>query len=286
MILEPWKSADEVDRRLAALNDPELAELIRTANRELFNEPPDAPPVPFWKTRIGLLTLAGLCALAAGYSAQSHAPRPLVGIAPRHAAHIALPVKPKRHIAQVQHHAAPVRHVTPALAPAVAPSEQVIRRLRAQLAQERAIAAQERASALQAQAAASAQAHAHAVAQARAQAQAQAQELAQAKTQAVAQARAEEVARQQAEALTRAQSQAVPVTTQERPVSTDMSIKPGDNPPPSAPSISVYSRPGNPVPGPVIDPNCTPNRGTIFTHALDHVRVGGTNAGALLRLIH
>lgn len=284
MILEPWKSADEIDRRLAALNDPELAELIRAANRNLFNEPADAPAPPFWKTRIGLLTLAGLCALAAGYSTTAHTPRPLAGTAPRHAARVVPAAKPNHQAVAVPHRAvAPVRHATPVLAPAVAPSEHVIRKLRAQMVHERAVAEQAQAEAAYARH----QAHAQALAQAQAQAQVQAkaEALAQAKAEALAQARAEEVARQQAQALTRAQSEAVQNT---QATSTETSIKPGDIPPPSSPHMSVYPIPNGvpPVPGPVIDPNCTPNRGTIFMRAVDHVRVGGTNVGGLLRLIH
>jgi DNA polymerase III gamma/tau subunit len=294
MIIEPRKSADEIDRRLSALDDPEFAEVIRAANRDIFHIP--EPPAPYWKTRIGLMTLAGLFALAAGYSSYANAPRPIPGIAPHRVARAhPVPTPVKHRSAPVTPHAAPARH---AVAAAVAPSEATIRKIRAQLAQERAVAAQARSEALYAQhqaqvamqerAEARAKAHAQAVAQAHAQAVAQAQVQAQARAEALAQARAEALAQARAQAQAKAQAELVPQSNEDRPApSSGMSIKPGQAPPPSSPVISTYPVPNAipPMPGPM-DKNCTPSRGGIFIHALNNVGVGGTSVGGLLRLIH
>ena len=45
MILEPWKSAEEIDKRLAALNDPELAELLRRSNPTLLGGESETPEI-------------------------------------------------------------------------------------------------------------------------------------------------------------------------------------------------------------------------------------------------
>lgn len=42
MILEPRKSAEEIDRRLAALTDSELAEVLRSVSREFAGGEPES----------------------------------------------------------------------------------------------------------------------------------------------------------------------------------------------------------------------------------------------------
>jgi hypothetical protein len=295
MILHPWNSAEEIDRRLSALNDPELAELLKTLNRDFTNDPESyvSESAPYWKKRIAFIALAGLLATSAGYSyfaATSHQParakhQAAVVVPPRHH-----PKPAVRHAAQ-KHHAAPVavvRHRT-AVAPPVytpvvtAPDEAQIRQARAQLLHERALAAQARADAARAHH----QAQIAMQAKAQAQAQARAEALAQAKAEAVAQARAEALARAQAQAQAQAQQQADAQWEEQRlQMAKDAQVKQG--PPPPSGGMSTYPRPSAPapVPGPVLDPNCTPHRGSLFVRAMDNVRLGDTSVGAVLRLIH
>ena len=293
MILQPWDSAEEIDRRLSALNDPELAELLKALNRDLNGNPESyvSESAPYWKKRIAFVALAGLLAMSAGYSyfaATSHQPT--------RAKHQAAVVVPPRHHPKpvvrrvaVKHHATPVAVVhhraavaVPVYAPAVtAPDEAQIRQARAQLLHERALAAQAEADA------ARARHQAQLAMQAQAQAQAHAQALAQAKAEAVAQARTEALARAQAQAQAQAQADAQ-WEEQQLQNARDAQIKPGDIPPPASGHMSTYPQPGAsaPVPGPVLDPNCTPHRGSMFVRAMDGVRLGGTSVGAVLRIIH
>jgi hypothetical protein len=121
--------------------------------------------------------------------------------------------------------------------------------------------------------------------QAQAQARAQAAAVAQARAEALAQARAEALARSQAQAQAQAQADAR-WEEQRLQMAKDTQVKQG--PPPASGGISTYPRPSAPapVPGPVIDPNCTPHRGSLFGAVLRNVRIGDTNAGAVLQLIH
>ncbi len=297
MILEPSKSAQEIDRRLSTLNDPELIELLRAGNAGLLGIEDDdsytSPSAPYWKRRVGLITLVGLLTMSAGYgyavsvshtSARPKTHAALVVPARHHPKHAAVHHAAPTHHAVVAHHAAVApTHAAPA--PAVvhpitlaAPNEALIREARAQLLHERALAAQARAEtalaqheakvAMQARAAAKAQALAEALAQARAEARAQALARAQAQAQSVTQ---EELAQQQQQLLDNA---------------SDPQIKPGAAPPASTGRVSTNPNAGPlPMPGPN-DPNCTPHRGSLFGAVLDHVRVGGTNVGGLLRIIH
>lgn len=296
MILEPWKSPEEINRRLRAINDPELAELLRSANREFLGgetESYASPCAPYWKKRVGLIALAGLLAMAAGYAgsistSHEHArTKPVAAIAPaRHrVGHAALPAaRPAHHAVAAAHHRSIIAAAPAAIAPG--PSEALIRQARAQLLHERAVAAEARAQTARAEH----QARIALQAQAEARAQAQAEALAQARAEAVAQAHAEALAQAQAEGLARAQAESAAADRAQEQLlqnASDPGIKPGDGPPPAtgrigpAPSANVPL----PAPGPV-DPNCTPHRGAFLTTVLDHVRVGGTNAGALLRIIH
>jgi hypothetical protein len=296
MILEPWKSAEEIDRRLAALNDPELAELLRNANRQLLGDDEaqsyTSPSAPYWKKRIAFIALAGLFAISAGFSASvatrhpAQAPKALAKPQPM----LALPVVAHHRTARPaaaahpapKHAAAPVHH---AIAAAAAPDEALVRRMRAQMLHDQAVAAQ---AELQARAEA---ARAHHEAQLAAQAQAQAnakalhdaiaQARAQARAEAIAQARADALAREQAQQLEQAQQQALLDNAR------DPNTKPGYGVPPGAGHMNTNPMPNAPAPAPgPIDPNCTPHRGSLFASALDHVRLGPTNAGAVLRLIH
>lgn len=290
MILEPSKTAEEIDRRLCAINDPELAALLRSLNRGP-DDPEDytSTSAPYWKRRIGFLALAGLLAMSVsfGYTnavSRSHATTrakartvPAVAVRRHHKAAIhRIAVK---HRAPVAHHVAAGMPV-PAIAPA--PNEALIRHARAQLLHERAMAAQAQADA------ARARYEAKLAMQARAQAQEQAlrEALAQARAEALAVARAQALQREQAEALEQRQQE------QLQQAQRDPQIKPGDTPPADSGRISTYPRPGAPVPMPgPIDPNCTPHRGSLFgavitSAVLSHVRVGGTNAGALLQFVH
>lgn len=297
MILEPWKSREEIDRRLSALTDPELAELLRAAGRELLEDESEtytAPSAPHWKKRVAYLALAGLIAMSAGYAATSRehqgaAVKPPVPAAlPHRTASHAVP--PVRHVAK--HHVAPVHHAIavykrvafpPVHTVSAAPSEAAVRRAQAQVLHERAIAQQAQADVQRA--------HHQAQLAMQAQAQANQQALEAALARANAQARADALAKAQADALARQQSEAEYAAQQEQALqnATDPGIKPGEAAPPSGGGrMSTYPSPNNPapMPGPVLDPSCTPHRGSFFTSALNHVRVGGTSVGGLLRLIH
>ena len=297
MILEPSKTAEEIDRRLSALTDPELAKVLQTLNRELAGED-DAdsyvsPSAPYWKRRIGLLALAGLLALSVGYgytgaSRSSHAnvrPKAAAALpapAPRHRT-VATRRNKAKHTAAVTHLPAVLRHAPAPVVVAPAPNEALIRQARAQLLHQRVLAEQARAQA------ALAQHQAQVAIQERATAQHQALEeaLAQARAEALAQARAEALARAQAEsaASERAQEWAVQNAS-------GSGTKPGSPMPPGTGHMATYPNPNAPPPGPgPMDPNCTPHRGSLFQTALtgvvlNHVRVGGTSVGNLLQLVH
>lgn len=282
MILEPWKSAEEIDRRLAALNDPELADLLRKANRELFDDPKE----PYWNKRIAFVALAGLFAMSAGFSAFLATPRERAHATPNPRAIAASPkhhraARPVHRVAPVprvaaRHYAPPVVHpvtVAPAPAPAApAPSEAAVRRARAVLLHERALLAQQQAQARAevARAEANAQELRGAIAQARAQARAEA--IAQARAMAAAQAEDEQLQQEQQALLNNAR---------------DPNTKPGYGSPPGTGRMDTIPRPSAPIPIPgPIDPNCTPHRASLFNSALDHVRIGGTSVGTVLNLIH
>lgn len=287
MILEPWKSAEEIDKRLAALNDPELAELLRRENPSLLRtraeEPELEPPTRVRKKHLTFMALAGLLAMAAGYASA------FIGLhqAQTKALPIAIPVQTQRHVVRAVHvrtvrrAPVPIRHAAAAVAVPVAPvqhidtSSALIAQARAQIAHERALAQQaERHAAL-------AQHNAQVAMQA--QERAQAQFLAQAQARAQTQARAEAA---QAEAQARLNSEAY-ARQQEQTVQNeqDPSIKPGDTPPTGG-TGSTYPTGAQPVPMPgPVDTNCTPSHGSIFRSMLSHVRVGGTNVGNLLRMV-
>ncbi|HLI96927.1 MAG TPA: hypothetical protein VKT72_12695 [Candidatus Baltobacteraceae bacterium] len=273
MILEPSKSAEEIERRLSAIRDPELAELLKSFKREpspsdapSYTEPDDysSPYAPYWKRRIGFIALAGLLAMSVGYGYNSATSHPGSQTKPLRAAAL-VPPRAHRKVAvrhsvapatSVQHHAA----VVPARAPAPAPDEAMIRQVRAQLVHQRTLAVQAQADA--------ARAHYQAklAMQARAQAQERALEsaLAQARAEALAAARAEALSREQAESALQRQQEQAEVNAQ------DPQIKPGDEPPASTGRVSTYPNPSNPapMPGPVMDPNCTPHRGSLFQNIL------------------
>ncbi|MGZ3506012.1 MAG: hypothetical protein ACXWNJ_17300 [Vulcanimicrobiaceae bacterium] len=308
MILEPWKSAEEIDRRLSALNDPELAELLRAANRGLLgndSESYTSQDAPYWKRRIGFIALAGLLAMSAGYASTLLSSHPSEGAKP-HAA-LTVPARPhfkvavhhavlKRHVVGVAHprtlvapvpvapvHVAPVRVAPVHPVSVAATNEALIRQARAQLLHERALAAQARAETARAQHEAKFAMQQQAAAQAWAQAE------------ALAQARAEAQARAQAEALARAQAEnaeAQRAQDQAAQNASDRDIKTPDTPPINIgrmpyPSTGVPV-PSTGVPGPLPVPiggNCTPHRGGLFGAVLDHVRVGGTSVGGLLRVV-
>lgn len=294
MILEPRKSAEEIDRRLAALTDSELADLLRNVSRDFHDDEPEvyAPAsAPYWKKRIALVALAGLMAMSAGFSAAVSPVRERPQAPPKHIPAIAAarhhraqrpPVR-QRTAAVTQHRAAV--HVAAAIAPA-AQSEALVRRARAEMLHEQVLAAQAQAEA-RAQAAA---AHREAQLAMQARAEANAQALKEALAQARAQARAEAIAQARAQALANAQAQQLEAAQQQALLenATDANIKPGAGVPPTTGHMGTIPNPNNPVPapGPVLDPNCTPHRGAFFNSLLDHVRVGGTNVGAVLRLIH
>ncbi len=275
MILEPSKSAEEIERRLSTIRDPELAELLKSFKREPSPsdapndiEPDDyvSPSAPYWKRRIGLIALAGLLAMSVGYGYNSATSTSRAGghVKPLPAAAV-VPPRPHRKIAvrpiaaprsAVQHHAA----VVPARVPAPAPDEAMIRQVRAQFVHQRALTEQAQADA--------ARAHHQAklAMQARAEAQERALEaaLGQARAEALAAARAEALAREQAESALQQQQEQAEANAQ------DPQIKPGDAPPASTGRISTYPNPSNPapMPGPVLDPNCTPHRGSLFQNVL------------------
>lgn len=279
MIIEPGKSADEIERRLSALNDPELIELLKTVNRGLLGTEADSesytsPAAPYWKKRIAAIALAGLVAMSAGagYAVSQSGARHSVQPKPRAAAAVVRPRRNHRVVAVHHHAAAPQRAAAlavpaaPVVAPvrvaAPAPNEALVRRARAELLHERALVAQEKME-LRAQAAAAAWAQAEAVARARAQAQAEAQ------AEATARRTQEEQAAQNADTARDQQTQ--DAVTQ----------------PPDTGRIATNPSAGYPLPlpGPV-DTNCTPSRGGLFGAVIGHIRVGGTTVGGLLRLIH
>src|SRR6185437_4214781 len=204
MILEPRKSAEDIDRRLNALTDAELAELLASLNREFHDNEPESyssPSAPYWKKRIALVALAGLMALTAGFSAAvstvrdrpAAPPKRIPPVALRHHHASSLPVRRKIAMQVPAHRAAAPLHA----AIAVAPSEALVRRARAALLHEQVLAAQAQAEA-RAQAA---QAHRQAQLAMQARAQANAQALNEALAKARAQARAEAIAQARAQAL-------------------------------------------------------------------------------------
>lgn len=268
MILEPKRSAEEIEQRLSALNDPELAELLEDLKRGLRGDESEsytAESAPYWRRRIGVIALAGLFALSAGFASVFTATHSSVRAKPRTAA--ALPA--------ARHHKTATRgriaakhtivHVTPArvapaihFAPVVAPHEALVRQVRAQAphVQHRVTTAMQASMARE-------WAQAEALAQARAEARAE----------AVESARAEDAAAQQ-----RAHDQAVDQAN-------GSVVRPSDSPPSTNGGITTYPNGAPlPLPGPV-DTNCTPHRGSLFGTMLDHVRVGGVNVGGLLRLV-
>jgi hypothetical protein len=299
MILEPSKTAEEIDRRLSALTDPELAQLLQAAGRSLQDNDPDSYTslsAPYWKRRIGLVALAGLLALSIGYGYNGALAPSHQSARPKAQRALASPVRRHRKVALhhnvAKHQAARIVPAEPRTKPAPvapivvapAPNEALIRQMRAQLLHQRTL--QEKAQAD----AARAQHQAKVAMQARAQAQEQAlhEALAQARAEALAQARAEALARAQAESADAARAQEWAVQN-----ASGEGTKPGAPMPPANGHLSTYPNPNTPpAPGPgPIDPNCTPHRGSLFTTmltgaVLSHVRVGGTNAGELLRLVH
>jgi len=301
MIIEPRKSAEEIDRRLSALTDPELSEMLKDLNQGLLGHDLDSytsPYAPYWKRRIGLLALAGLFAMSVGFGAVAFQPQPHSHPQAKAATHPAVVPPPRTHKVAVRHKAVkriapPLVYHAPVIGPAVVPDEAAIRQARAQLLHERTMATQAEARvaqaqhqaklALQAQAAAQARAHAQAVAQAQAEAIAQqrARALSQAQAQAQAQdpqARADALAREAAEQdWVRAHTSG--------PGTKSVDVPPGDN---GRLSTGPSPRVPLPMPGPV-DPNCTPHRGSLFTSlvttaVLSHVKVGGTNLNAYVQL--
>lgn len=296
MILEPSKTAEEIDRRLSALTDPDFAKVLETLNRELAGEGDHesytSPSAPYWKRRIGLVALAGLLALSVGYGYTGAQKHPRVKVAPKVPAALSVPVRHARkvvthqriarHVAPVTHSAAVVNHAAPVVV-APAPNEASIRQARAQLLHERAIAQQAQADA------ARAQHRAQVAMQERAAAQHQALE------EALAQARAEALAQARANALRTQAESAAAERNQEWAVqnASGSGTKPGNPMPPSTDRMGTYPSPMAQPPGPgPMDPNCTPHRGSLFRTALTsavlgHVRLGGTNVGNLVeQLVH
>jgi hypothetical protein len=288
MILGP----EEIERRLDAVNDPELAELLESVRRSFSGEEPDtysSPSAPYWNKRIGFLVLAGLFALSAGFSATLSRPHANAQLKPQ----AAVPAMAIRQVKPIAHRvskhraitAAPHRSVAAAAAaPAIAVAapavdETMIRQARAQLLHERDVAMRARAQA------------AYAQQQARVALQQRADAQAWAKAEALAQARAEAQAKAQAEALAAQREQDAIYQDQALQNASDANIKPGEASPPST-TGRIPAYPGGtapqpmPVPGPVDPTNCTPHRANFFRSALDQVRVGPTTAGAILDLIH
>jgi hypothetical protein len=303
MILEPSKSPEEIERRLSALNDPEFAEYLRAANPGLLGNEPNSytsPAAPYWKRRIGFVVIAGLFAMSAGYgyvgvSNNSHPnarakPHAAAIAPPRRHAKVAVRRNTVKHQTAVAVHprsvVVPAHRISTPAVTAPSPNEALIRQARAQLLHERALAAQARADAARAQH----QAKLAMQAQAQAQARANAVALSQALAEARAQARAQALARAQAQAEQEAQAQREQDWVVQN--ASGSGTKPGVGPPPDSHRISTYPDANVPLPGPgPIDPNCTPHRGSLFGAALtsavlSHVRVGGTNAGAILRMVH
>jgi hypothetical protein len=257
MILEPRKTAQEIDERLSALNDPGLAELLVDLNRGFSSQEPanegtesyTSPDAPYWKRRVGFVVLAGLFAMSAGYASIATASHPAAPRA-KPKPHAALPAPLPRHaqprIALAVHHAAA----------AAVPDEAQIRQARTQLLHESVLAAQARAQTAQAQQQARFAMEQAVMARSWAHAEAVAQARAEAKAEALARAQAESVA---------ARAQAQDEVLQN---ASDPDIKPGDMPPsgtgrmPTYPSGGPLPAPGR-MPGP-IDTNCTPHRGSLF----------------------
>lgn len=250
MILEPRKSAQEIDRRLSALKDPSLAELLEGLNRGLSGQDDTdsytSPAAPYWKRRIALIALAGLFALSAGYSSVVSLPHPGARVKPRPAiatapAHRHPKIAVRR--AAVTSHAVAIAHpqavvALPAPARAVtvpAPNEALVRQARAQLLHEQALQAQARSEAM-------------------ARTWLQAEAVAHARAQALARIQAEDTA-----AIQRAQDQALQNAS-------DPDIKPGDGaPPPDTGRISTFPSGAVPLPMPgPPDTNCTPHRASFF----------------------
>jgi hypothetical protein len=302
MILEPSKTAEEIDRRLSALHDPELEDLLRAANPGLLGNEPHSytsPAAPYWNRRIGLIVLAGLFAMSAGYGYVGSVSVSHLNARAKARAAAIVPVRRRAKVAvryrTAKPHVAAVTHARPVVAPlpvvsAPSQNEALIRQARAQLVHERALAAQARADAARAQH----QAKLAMQAQAQAQARANAVALSQALAEARAQARAEALARAQAQSTQEQAESARQQQEQDWVVqnASGSGTKPGIAPPSDSHRISTYPAPGAPLPGPgPIDPNCTPHRGSLFGAALtgavlSHVRVGGTNMGAILRIVH
>ena len=270
MILEPSKSAQDIDRRLVALTDAELAELLRSVNREFRESEPESytsPSAPYWKQRIALVALAGLMAMSAGFSAavstvHERPSAPLHRVPAPTVRHRIAPRMPVRHAS------VPV-HTAIAAAPIV-PPEALVRRARAALLHEQALAAQAEAEA-RAQAA---RAHLQAQLAMQARAQANSQALKEALAQARAQARAEAIAQARAQALANAQAQQLEAAQQQTLLenAAGSGVKPGAGVPPTTGHMGTIPTPNNPVPapGPVLDPNCTPHRGAFFILRLIH----------------
>ena len=311
MILEPWKSAEEIERRLSALTDPELAELLRTANRDLFGDESESytsQSAPYWKRRIGFMVLAGLLAMSAGYASVLLSTHP----SPQTKPHVAGAVPARQHPKVAVHHTtfkhnvaavvhrtlvAPV-HVVPAhvasmpvapvrVAPmhplSPAPDETLIRQARAQLLHERMLAARARADATRAEQQAKVAMQQQAEAQAWAQAEALAQARAEARAQeAQAQAEAQRAADLRYEEQMAQNSQARDIKTPDTP---PMNVGRVPNPMSGEGVPSTGPVPGPGLPGP-IGGNCTPHRGSFFGAMLDQVRVGGTSVGGVLRIVH
>ncbi len=276
MIIEPRKTAEEIDRRLSAFTDPALADLLEDLKRGFAGDDSESytsASAPYWRRRIGFVALAGLFALSAGYASIATASHTALRAKPRAAAAIPAPRHRKaaiRRLVVKRKTALAKAIVTPAIhaAPAAAQNEALVRHLRAQLLQERTPAAREKARAIDThhQTAAAMQA---AMAREWARDEALAQARAEARAEAVASAQADDAAAQE-----RAHDRAVDDAAQTAGT------------PPSNPG-RVTSYPGGaplPIPGP-IDTNCTPHRGSLFGTMLQHVRIGGTSVGGLLQLV-
>ena len=305
MILEPRKSAEEIDRRLSALTDPELSALLQNLRDGFSSDDEDSytsPQAPYWKRRIGLLALAGLFAMSSGFGFVAFQPASHTGTKAKAAV---APAPVRKHTKNVARHVIPAVHVAPAAArvrapilPAVTvtPNETLIRQARAQLLHERALAAAAQAETARAQYEARVAVQAKADAQARAHAEA----VAQAQAEAVAQSRTEALQRAQAQAQAQAQDEQTRGDTLAREAAEQQWVRdhtsgPGTKsagPPSDTGTLSTGPSPRMPLPMPgPIDPNCTPHRGSLFMTlvagaALSHVRVGGTNAGNLLRMVN
>jgi hypothetical protein len=268
MIVDPHPTLESVERKLAKLDDAELAEQLRLKNPQLFR---DLPSIPRSNANLVALAFAaaGMFSVVAGFIIEP-------AIFQQHSNH-ATPAShrvPTHHrVAQhVRSHAASVAARPAAvtvLAP-VAPHERIYHpRTYTRVAPH----VEEKA-----------QAHAQAAAVAQVQAQAQAKAEAEEQTwlRAQAQARAQDRARAAARAVPE-----VVIREVDPPAAPPKATGPVLN---GGGPITQAPHPG--IPWPVImDPRCTPSRGVfIHTHsnlgsflmnaALQNVRVGG------MRLIH